>query len=437
MIALLLIVSYSFATAIVLAAFRHYRQGSPIFWFPAALWLMAIGTFLLIDLRLRSDIIYSALFFLALVAYFAGAMLYMGVANVDRSLNAFSNRPDQSNVSEERNLTITIFVASSLITAAYYYFVGYNLFLLVLAGQVDNYSQLRLATYSEENYLAPGYVNQFKNVLLPLSAAAIAMWLNQANRKGLFYAFSATAAPFLVLALAGTGQRAYLVYTFAALLLGFVLHGIGQRERIKTGKIILAAIPMLALFGLMTGAYSLSPMEDGSVTATMLARFTSIQQESGLAGFRYIYPMPTAWFSEWWQGVTGILPGSAGSTLAHEIHEIRYGSFAGTAPISTVGSAYYNGGVLGVVLLFGLTGIAYAAVYKRFLDGPKTILRSLSYGFLFFYLSVWVAEGPVILLDNGVLTVAVFLMLAKVRLGRKDRSVPRAILPRAPRAGAG
>jgi oligosaccharide repeat unit polymerase len=419
MIQFFLILSYFILTGFCVAGLWKYRQASPVFWFPASLCLMAVGTFAMTNPSEAADRVYVEMFFVAQISFFIGAVLFLSWSKVEPEFHRFAARETEANVPEERQVTVAIFVLSVLITWAYYYAVGYNLLFMVLSGGVagTDYSELRLAMYSGDEYFAPGYVNQFKNVLLPLSAVSIAMWLKDSRHQVLFYLFSAFAVGFLLYALLGTGQRAYLLYAFTALLFGFVLHNIGKPNRGNLRRVLMALVPVLLLFGFMTGAYKNLNEGGSSITATVIERFTSVQQEGALLGFRYIYGFETAWFAEWGDSLRGLLPYEEGSRLAHEIHELLYGSNRGTVPLSSVGSAYYNGGVLGVILLFSCLGLVYAHLYRRFLTGRRTILRSLTYGSLFFYLAIYVTDTPVGLLENGILTLILFLLLSKIRIG--------------------
>ncbi|MEA1014478.1 O-antigen polymerase [Sphingosinicella sp. LY1275] len=418
MITALLVLAYLFLVAIGLMVFWDYRQASPIFWFPVSLCLMAIGTFAISDISAPSDVVYIAMFFVAMICFIAASALVIISPAAKAAYISFSQRDFSSPRPDEVAICVLVFIVSCVVTIAYYNAVGYNLFFLLLSGNIgSDYSDLRLATYSGDNYLAPGYANQFKNVLLPLTAMTIALWLKQSRNRVLFYIFSGCAAVGVAIALLGTGQRSYLVYTFFALSFGFILHNIGIKSSIKLRHFILPLIPVVGLLGLMTGAYA-GVGEDGpsAILSKILERFTTIQQEGALFGFNYIYPMKTVWFAEWVSGFKGLMPGVEGSSLAHDIHKVMYGSDRGTVPLSSVGSAYYNGGVLGVVLLFFALGFLYSHLYLRFLRGERALLRSVTYGFMFFYLTIYVVDSPINLVDNGVVTIALLLVLRKVRI---------------------
>lgn len=411
-----LTLAYLMMTGVFILLFRRFRQASPVFWGPIAQSLMAVGTIAFIDPRSGVDLYYIFLYFLSIISFTITAALYMSNFRVSADLYRFMKSRTSATHYNAVLLTVALFAVSVLVTIIYYSAIGYNMvFLLFSDGGISDYSTLRIATYSGEDYFAPGYVNQFKNVLLPITAACIGYWLWRRPKRVAFYVFLACTVPFVFVALAGTGQRGYLVFTAAALLFGSILHNIGRPVRMGPLRAAVLAVPVFLLFGLMTVAYN----ERGDqsvlqVAGDILSRFTSIQQESGLIGFRYIYLLETTWFTEWGKSFAGFVPGVEGSRLAQDLHALLYGTDRGTVPPSAVASAYYNGGIVGVGLLFLILGQVSAALYRQYLRGPREIIRSMSYGFVFFYLSVFVSDTPAILVDNGVLTALLFVGLAKL-----------------------
>ena len=424
---LALTVAYLMLTGAVAIVLRPFRQASPVFWFPVALTVMALGTIVLIDPRNNVDLLYIFLHFVAMISFVVPAFLYLQKCGIGNDLNRYKALPSTISGQRARTVVLGIFALCILITIIYYIAVGYNMMFLLLSDSVgSDYSDLRIASYSGDEYFAPGYVNQFKNILLPISTVCIAVWIHESRNKLLFYGFLAMAIPFVVIALAGTGQRAFLVYTAAALSFGFILHNIGRRIRINPAIMALIFGPILILFGIMTIPYYGRQGGDlGSLAADILSRFTSIQQDAALVGFHYVYTLDVVWFRDWAQALIGIIPGQEGSRIAHEVHAIMYGSDRGTAPLSNVGSAYHNGGIVTVILLHAVMGWSYAGIYRRFLVGPRTIIRSISYGFIFFYLTIFIGESPASLIDNGVLTAALFLFLVSMVERRQQRSMAR------------
>lgn len=426
-----LTLAYLLATGLTCVLYRPFRSGSPVFWFPIALAVMALGTIVLINPGDVVELKYVGLHFVALASFVIMATAHLSFVRAGDALARFSSRPETRSSDALKVMVAVVFVVSVIVTVAYYVAIGYNLALLILSGgEVQDYSTMRLNTYSGADYFAPGYVNQFKNVLLPISTVAIAYWLWEARRKVELAAFSAFSAPFLIYALAGTGQRGYLFFTGVAVVLAFVIHNIGGRFRIFTPRIFAFAAPVLVLFGLMTiSYYERGDQGLSQVIGDIAIRFTTIQQEGALVGFHYVNSLPIAWFTEWGKAFAGVLPGVEGSTMSHEIHAIMYGTARGTVPLSTVGSAYHNGGWAGVVLLFSLTGFLYAKAYTMFLSGEREIVRSLTYGFIFFYLIIYLVDTPAILLDNGVVTAIFFLVLVRAFQGRDRANVRASNLP--------
>ena len=108
-------------------------------------------------------------------------------------------------------------VISTLLTLLYFYLLGYNIFYLVYYNfSLAEIVTARINSYSGETYFAPGYFNQFKNVILPVSITALI--LNKVKSKKLLYFVF---IPIAFFGLAGTGQRAFLQ---------------GQRENVLTDE---------------------------------------------------------------------------------------------------------------------------------------------------------------------------------------------------------
>ncbi|WP_144389517.1 hypothetical protein [Pigmentiphaga sp. NML080357] len=203
----------------------------------------------------------------------------------------------------------------------------------------------------------------------------------------------------------------YLVFATVSIVFGLFLLFIGTGIKIINRKMLVAIFGAAALYVFMTGQYQGEGQGLGEVMFLSLRRIFFAQQWAGLEAFRYIYDRPIVWFHEWAESIAGILPGNRGSTLANEIHNVMFGSFGGTAPPTVFGSAYYNGGFLGIVLFFSAAGFLYTGIYARFLSGPRTASRAMTYGAIFFYLTTYFVGSPKYLFDNGVITLLVLLLI--------------------------
>ncbi|MBX9574771.1 MAG: oligosaccharide repeat unit polymerase [Caulobacteraceae bacterium] len=423
--------SYLILALASLWVLRPFRGGSPFFWFIVAQSVMAVGTFAISDFERVGHVYYAVLYFAAHFVFVAAVVFYVHRARVHDAMLDFFRRRETDEHQDVKTLVAAIMVISIAVTIIYYQAVGYNIIVQLLVGGVSDYSTERLATYSGEDYFAPGYVNQFKNVLLPISVAAVGFWIWRAGNRTAFAAYCAVMGPVTILALAGTGQRGYLFYTTAAFLMSFVLHWSG-RARLRLGKVAVFASPVVVVFLFMTSIYY--GRESGGVLTALgdtMKRFTTYQQESGLVGFDYVLTLPIQNFAEWGKALLGIIPGQEGSRLSHDVHAIMFGTDRGTAPLTPVGSAYHNAGMPGVIMLYGLLGLAYASAYRRYVSGPRTVIRSLSYGFMFLYLALYLAESPIALIDNGVLAICLLLFLVRIAETR-GTSVPNRHAPSTP-----
>jgi oligosaccharide repeat unit polymerase len=399
-----------------LAIAWRQKPASPGFWHPLFLGVMAIGTFQLIDFSHPSDWKHIVAFFVGLIVFSFTFNSLAFSAGADRLAAAFIRKPIEPESPAVTRFIFFILILSILITIIYYSATGANMFLLIMRGvEVEDYSTLRLSMYSGEKYFAPGYVNQFKNVLLPLSLTVVGLWLHR-KKSSLRWVFWPFAAFFWTFAVMGTGQRAFLVFSLMATIFGLRLAVVrNQVKKKQPPKLMYFVVGgcSVALFLAFTQAYQGATISGGSsAIELMFARLLFIQQEGGLIGFRYIADFEPRWFGDWLDALVGIFPGQPGSRIDHDIHALMYGSDRGTVPLSIIGTAYYNAGMLGVVLLYACFGTLASMLYVRFLKGAKTTARCLSYGGCFFYASVWVAGSPVTLLDNGCGTLIILSWLA-------------------------
>ncbi len=401
-----------------------FRRSNPAFWFLIFQWIIAAGTIWLLDLSRPSDFAYALMLILAGSSFLGGAIVAVGALGLRGVYDRFWLRPIEVDPKITRVLIVLLVAISVLVTIAYYRAVGYNLFVDIVFGRnIADIVSARLGAYAGDQYYAPGYVNQFKNVLLPLGLAVMGAWASRArswpNVK--FWAVLLLGVPFVLYAVLGAGQRGFLVYAIAAFFFGLT-----AIVRIRLAKIAIVLAMVLGLFGVMS--YSLGRIHEFTLGSFLLEFFSRIfqqEQESGLAGFRYVYELDVVWFAEWWKGLQGLSPWHRGSDLDSQIFALIHGSTRGTATIATVGSVFHNGGVVGIIGVYAALGWGYIALYRRFLSGRRTVLRCFAYGALFFYLAFFVAGAPVALVNKGVITLAIVLVIRRLRIVKPVTSRPR------------
>ena len=143
-------------------------------------------------------------------------------------------------------------------------------------------------------------------------------------------------------------------------------------------------------------------------------------QVSGVIGFRYIYPEPIRWGKEWLVEVKQMLPGLKDQNhipIDSLIFASMYGSTRGTAPLSLIGSLWYNFYIIGITILPLIFGVIYQKIYHLLIKGRKTLFRLMVFSGLAGVLGVWGSGGINTLLNTGVATILLFLILGKWVLG--------------------
>jgi len=368
---------------------------------------------------------------LHVVAMVVGLVSYLSV--VCCASLRLNLRRDRDNFSESlvvatpvhMHVRIVSFLVISLgVSLLYYAAVGKNLIWMMMSSvQIDDFSTERLSMYSGDEYYYPGYVNQFKNTIFPICMAYYI--LDRSLKRQPVNLRLLVIIPLSVFILAGTGQRAFLVHSFLAICLSsYFIFGFTKRS--KRFLLLSVATVFLVFASMSYFYYSLNDLGLMAVVGSIFARIFVVNQESGLIGFHVVYQMPNAMLSEWGEAFMGILPGVKGSDLAHRIHEIMYGSYRGTAPVSHIGSAYLNGGLILVAVFFGLLGFFHTLLIHRLYRGSKTVIRCLCFGFILHLSSALLAGGPFTYIDNGILTVVILMGLVtkiapifKIRKGHK------------------
>jgi len=348
--------------------------------------------------------------------------------------------------SEFINILILI---SVIISILYYMAVGYNIFLLGMVnlvtggGAIEDAATMRLAAYNSHvggKYLFPGYVNQFKNTLLPLTIAFT--WVSYKKQNKKIPLLLKIVSLMTIIFIFGTGQRG--AFVIAALMIGFfLLYVSDSKERRKL--VLLGGFPVLLLFvlssffiGRNSAASSAGFVENVTGLLESLSnRISSANQLGAVMGFRnIIYERPIQWGSEWKQSFIGLLPGVDGSRLSSEIFNSMFGGGArirGNAPPSSIGSIYHNFGIIGVIIIPTLISFILRYLYYRLLIKRKSLFRIMIYTSSFILIGAWIAGNPTYLFNVGLFALIflhILLKICKKIFGKKSILVfPKGMLP--------
>ncbi len=395
---------FTICTILGLRMLKHQYLANPVFGFLIFNWLMGVGLFPMFDQKEEADVTHAIIMVLSPLLVTMGALVASDVFKISRSYKKFWSQREIGDNDKLRKRFTLLLLFSVLISFIYYYFVGYNLLFQSLTSSIDDFTTMRLESYSGSNYLAPGVVNQFKNTLLPILFFYFAYYLRS---KKYFILYITCGIPILLYCLGGTGQRTFIFYAILLFLYISFVYSRGQFNK----RLLLSAVAIFFVVFIFL-SQQLQRIDNASVSSGiegLFYRLFSSNQASSLIGFRYVYTQETQYGAEWLLSFVGLIPGQEGSNLSHVIHDIMFSSIRGTAPISIWGSAYYNFGFIGVLIFAFSIGFVYEAIFSKFLKGPLIRSRVFAYSACFLYLSTYVAGSPAQLFNNGL--PAVFLLL--------------------------
>ncbi len=403
-------------------------RGSVFFMHPGSLFVIGQllyvgGTLPLLDTRDSLDISYLLMFLTTLICFVGGTAVTKFLMPITRNHLTRWNKAPFQRIERSRGVNFlvgSIIVVALIICVWYYNAIGYNIFVASIRSLVlgvdptfHDVTTARLNAYSGNKYFAPGYVNQFKNILLPLLLLfLLGRFLFLRKRFDLLVAV--TLAPFCLVFLLGTGQRFYL---FLISLVGAIFsycHFPKVSGRTLTAAISVTCVLLLGVGTLILGR-TLSRVRNiddaQAVMRETVDRFVLAEQYGGLVGFHYVSGIDPVFGMDWINKLYGLLPGSRERvgrlTIDNTIHALMNGSTRGTAQMSLWSEAWYNFRSLGISLFPFVLGASYQLVFARAVRGPKTLMRALIYMWIAIVLGSWVSGGPDFLLNQGLATVMI------------------------------
>lgn len=430
-----------FGLLIFILIFAAFFRSNSRLWYmnPVILFLLfqsifILGSLPLLDYELEADQVYSWV----LIAFPAFFLIGASIAYTAHRFNPAEILRWQTGslIVEKSNSRISVianFIIFFGILLSFIYFqrIGYNLFLdsfrsLVETGsRLDDVSKLRERTANAESsgiYFAAGYVNQFKNVLVPVLSMfyytnTVLNSRPSSQKQTLFVILLL----INVVMLLGTGQRGAFVLACITAIVFINTALIGPNLRKFNIFLLSVFLPVFFVATFFLGRSNVDSISsaDGlvAVSGEVIDRFFESNQLTGVIGFRYIYDQPVQYGFEWYKEVIGLLPDSGfekKDRLAFKIFKIMYGSDFGTSPESISGSIWYNvGPYLGIFVSMFL-GYMYALIFIRLIRGKKQIVRISVYSSSVVVLSTWIASGPFTLINTGLAALIVFRLITRV-----------------------
>jgi len=398
--------------------------------FPIAQLVMGLGTLALVDIFYPPDVEYAYVISGPTIIYcVTSCALYLGRPSPER------DHPNPIVVDAPISPVVwALLILSVLVTIVYYVAVGYNVFVLGLQGLAgkgagQDLTQLRIDSYSADRYLYPGYVNQFKNILLP-ALSIVVVWRSYSNRWTLRHGLAASLFAITAISVLGTGQRGGFV--IVTLFVGAVFFWADRRRFAhRASLLMLGVLPLLTLATLFLGR-SLTSVSRASSELDKLGvilqelgrRITYDNQAAGQQAFRYTYRLETENGGEWLTGVMGLLPGHSGSSLPQDVFFAIYGTDRGSAPPSLWGSIAHNFGWIGLLIMPVILAIVFHWITGRLLaKSQRTPLEIVATAGFCVVVGLWVIGGPEYLLNAGAVTFAGLMWIGS-RVARSYREVP-------------
>ena len=286
-----------------------------------------------------------------------------------------------------------------------------SLFQFVLFGDMDeSVLDLRLALASgAEGWMAPGYLKQLRDVLLPL-ATLLVLFTVRRTATG-FVLLSLLLVPAVSVTIMSSGQRApVLLFVLGAVYaakqaVSWNLH----RLRVTALPIIVMASVGTTAFLSLTSSFSSRYSEDDNVLIVLADRIVTRVPEENVLGapvWRRGTPFPGA---GWLSDLSSVLPGTQ-KNLSNLIHEYLGGRATGNSPLGTWIDVHYNfGWILGisVSVLLGM----FIALFNHWTNVARGVSEAAEVCGLWISLCMLLVLSPFGFLLYGPFTASMLLLL--------------------------
>lgn len=392
-------VYYLIAVAYLASTYSKYKICPEFIWVTLQL-VMFYGIGQKVNYENSSDVKLVCLYLLALVCFICTS-----------SLTNYMHKPDKYLLKESSisNYNIRfpyiwlILGLSILVCGLYFVRGGGNVFIASIRAMLTGtdystkYGRMGLLHTS-----GTGYVYQLRIAIIP-SLTLYYLFI----KKNHIYSY--VLAVLAIIFMLGTGQRGGFVSFMCICILAVYFWQVAKEERVLEEKkrpafrtyviIFIVAMSLFALTTIMNGRVS----SGGSVFGAILKRIFNDNQSTAVHSFEYIDGEPCQYGRDWYLMLRKLLPGApAYMSVATRVFAMwNGGSTRGTAPPCIWTSAYYNFGVIGVVIVALILGIATARLHRRYTKRNCDELAIILYAGKSFLLAYWIVDGPITLINNG------------------------------------
>lgn len=362
------------------------------------------------------------IYFLSLLCFLLGVLLINGISNTMRRntlLTDIKQKDIETNYFDieptkyQMRVVIFLVVISIFICSYYFAQAGINVFVESFKDIFRGDSVIYATNRADFTSISgAGYIYQFRTSILPL----LNLYLLLGQNNKVYKKLGIWILPLTIIFLLGTGQRNAFVFVVLISLLNLYLIRKNYKIRINYTAIIILVFTAVFFLGILTITNGRVSNDSGNVVVATLSSLSSrvfdINQNTALNAFKYIETQSTVWGYDWLMMLSDILPGKSGyMPVDRIIFYIAYGNYNGTGPPDIWGSAWYNWSWLGVTIFPTLLGLIYQGGYRHYRNIPKTKFHVLFYSALCTHLGMWFCGGPVVLFNDGVVTVLIMMVV--------------------------
>lgn len=317
----------------------------------------------------------------------------------------------------------SLFIFSLFMGFMYFKLVGYNLLSLGFktlfstgSFSINDATSLRLATYSGDRYVAPGYFNQFKNVI------AVILWqylflyytLIKSKKKYLLIGF----LPALLYLLLGTGQRTPL----AIATIAFILFSVSVNKYISRKIISISLILFLIFFIILSSVQNRGIEQDAHPTQLIAQGLKQVAERvflvnslTALKGFEYVVRMnyPPQLFKETVAKLKNISPINKERniiTIENYIYNYFYGTMRGTGPLSIFSYIWYDARLIGVLFFSFFLGLVFE-ILSLHIEKEKDLFVMSCWAYGKAVLGTWRAGSIMVIPNRGIISIILLLFL--------------------------
>jgi hypothetical protein len=389
------------------------RLLNPTILFVAFSGFFVVGTILNLDFHRTDDTKHLTVILLYFSAILTHVLFFHDHERDTRLTQYWKGLPNEKITKEMARRLFFLLLLTSVVNIIYYqYLVGYNLTSSALARAAIDLTSARLSAYAGETYTGAGIVNQFKNTIFPIVAIAMFYFIRNRFGRVATFVYILLIVPFALWSLLGTGQRTFLFFAFAGLMLSLL-----YSNRLTAIKMAYFVPPFFVLFTIMSA--SLGRTEDVGLSIgfqELIFRFFFSNQIGTVFGFRLVDSLPIQFGWEWFEILRGYIPGVPGSNLANRVHDYMFGSMRGTGPVALWVSTYHNFGLVAVfpITLVFIKGVEMARLLLLYV--PKNDFWIVFLAFFFFYLGITPATDAFQIINNGLLGLIFIILIMKIRV---------------------